>query len=159
MSYRRHIFARVPKTGSTSLMNVAYELQAENRQDPKVWKGADIIFDICRFRVVGVHVTQFKHQLTLQDQLEVNKDISTEKSHHNDIMDNKPSGRSEHDPLVAGDACAVPRPLRPLQLAQTGTHNLPHIHQPHKVGSLSQKCFVIYWSYRYGYLPKLLLDS
>ena len=27
--------------------------------------------DFLRFRVVGVHVTQFKHQLTLQDQLEV----------------------------------------------------------------------------------------
>jgi len=53
------IYNRVPKTGSTSLMNVAYELQAQNR-----------------FRVVGVHVTQFKHQLTLQDQLEVGLNMS-----------------------------------------------------------------------------------
>lgn len=53
------IYNRVPKTGSTSLMNVAYELQAENS-----------------FRVVGVHVTQFKHQLTLQDQLEVGQNMT-----------------------------------------------------------------------------------
>ena len=103
--------------------------------------------------MVGVHVTQFKHQLTLQDQLEVNKDITTATSHHNDIMDNKPSGRAEHDPLVAGDACAVPRPLRPLQLAQARTHNLPHIHQPHKVGSCGLLSIIYY------IFPKLLLDS
>lgn len=48
------VYNRVPKTGSTSLMNVAYELQAQNK-----------------YRVVGVHVTQFKHQLTLPDQREL----------------------------------------------------------------------------------------
>ena len=64
---------RVPKTGSTSLMNVAYELQAENRQDKSKMLRNQLFIqtDLDRFRVVGVHVTQFKHQLTLQDQLEV----------------------------------------------------------------------------------------
>jgi len=53
------IYNRVPKTGSTSLMNVAYELHAQNK-----------------YRVAGVHVTQFKHQLTLKDQLELGQNMS-----------------------------------------------------------------------------------
>jgi len=53
------IYNRVPKTGSTSLMNVLYELYSVNR-----------------FRVVQLHVTQFKHILTVGDQISFSKNIS-----------------------------------------------------------------------------------
>ena len=39
-----------------------------------------------RFRVVGVHVTQFKHQLTLQDQLEVGQHFAMRSSNHSTII-------------------------------------------------------------------------
>lgn len=54
------IYNRVPKTGSTSLMNVLYELYDRNR-----------------FRVVQVHVTQYKHILTLADQVHLAENISS----------------------------------------------------------------------------------
>lgn len=45
------LYNRVPKTGSTSLMNIAYELYKHNN-----------------FRVVGLKVVQYKHTLTTADQ-------------------------------------------------------------------------------------------
>jgi len=54
------IYNRVPKTGSTSLMNVAYELFGQNN-----------------FRVVQLHVTQYKHILTLADQIHFAENISS----------------------------------------------------------------------------------
>jgi len=53
------IYNRVPKTGSTSMMNVVYELFSKNR-----------------FRVVQLHVTQYKHMLTLADQIHFSRNIS-----------------------------------------------------------------------------------
>jgi len=53
------IYNRVPKTGSTSLMNVLYELYSKNS-----------------FRVVQLHVTQFKHLLTVSDQITFAKNMS-----------------------------------------------------------------------------------
>jgi len=54
------IYNRVPKTGSTSLMNVAYELFGQNN-----------------FRVVQLHVTQYKHTLTLADQIHFAENITS----------------------------------------------------------------------------------
>ena len=53
------IYNRVPKTGSTSMMNVVYELYGKNT-----------------FRVVQLHVTQYKHMLTLGDQIHFAMNIS-----------------------------------------------------------------------------------
>jgi len=53
------IYNRVPKTGSTSLMNVAYELYSQNQ-----------------FRVVQIRVTQYKHILTLSDQMSLVSNMS-----------------------------------------------------------------------------------
>jgi len=54
------IYNRVPKTGSTSLMNVAYELYKQNN-----------------FRVVQLHVSHFKHILTTGDQARFASNISS----------------------------------------------------------------------------------
>jgi len=53
------IYNRVPKTGSTSMMNVVYELYGKNM-----------------FRVVQLHVTQYKHMLTTTDQIHFAKNMS-----------------------------------------------------------------------------------
>jgi len=53
------IYNRIPKTGSTSFMNVAYELYKLNN-----------------FRVVGLHVSHFKHQLTTGDQRSLSQNMS-----------------------------------------------------------------------------------
>ena len=100
-------------------MPIAYHLYYDQSQ----------YIDILRFRVVGVHVTQFKHQLSLQDQLEV--EIQNPKK---DLLHfHFPTDRSEHDSLVSRDAGPLPRTLRTLPPSQTWSHHFAHLHQPHQV--------------------------